>query len=101
MAVWGLNNISGTFDFPTLYANQPLDVIYDCLRSLIIKTYLNSKSIAQMVNSATEITFWSNGSNYSDYREYTIDKLLEALEMVLFNTYGQSNGNIFKYWAYL
>ena len=40
--------------------------------------------------------FWSNGSNYAGYREYTIDKLLEALETILFNTYIQFNGSIFK-----
>ena len=28
--------------------------------------------------------------------EYTIDKLLEALELILFNTYIQFNGGIFK-----
>ena len=41
------------------------------------------------------ITCWSNGSNYAGYREYKIYKLLEALEL-LFNTYIQFNGSIFK-----
>ena len=40
-----------TFDFSTLYTNFPLDVIYDSLRSLIIKMFVNSKSVAIMVNS--------------------------------------------------
>ena len=41
-------------------------------------------------------TFWSNGSSYSGYREYTIDKLLDALHLILFNTYVQFNGINFK-----
>ena len=40
-----------TFDISTLYTNMPLDVIYDSLRSLIIKMFVNSKSVAIMVNS--------------------------------------------------
>ena len=85
-----------TFDFSTLYTNLPLDVIYDSLRSLIIKMFVNSKSVAIMVNSNSKRAFWSNGSNYAGYREYTNDKLLEALELILFNTYIQFNGSIFK-----
>ena len=79
-----------------LYTNLPLDVIHDGLRSLIIKMFVNSKSVAIMVNSNSRRAFWSNGSNYAGYREYTIDKLLEALELILFNTYIQFNGSIFK-----
>ena len=84
------------FDFSTLYTNLPLDVIYDSLRSLIIKMFVNSKSVAIMVNSNSKRAFWSNGSNYAGYREYTIDKLPEALELILFNTFIQFNGSIFK-----
>ena len=76
--------------------NLPLDVIYDSLRSLIIKMFVNSKSVAIMVNSNRKRAFWLNGSNYAGYREYTINKLLEALELILFNTYIQFNGSIFK-----
>ena len=85
-----------TFDFSTLYTNLPSDVIYDSLRSLIIKMFVNSKSVAIMVNSKSKRAFWSNGSNYAGYREYKVDKLLEALELILFNTYIQFNGSIFK-----
>ena len=85
-----------TFDFSTLYTNLPLDVIYDSLRSLIIKMFVNNKSVAIMVKSNSKRAFWSNGSNYAGYREYTIDKLLEALQLILFNTYIQFNGSIFK-----
>ena len=49
-----------------------------------------------MVNSNSKRAFWSNGSNYTGYVEYTIDELLEALELILFNTYIQFNGSIFK-----
>ena len=70
--------------------------IFHSLRSLIIKMFVNSKSVAIMVNSNSKRAFWSNGSNYAGYRAYTIDKLLEALELILFNTYIQFNGSIFK-----
>ena len=85
-----------TFDYSTLYTNLPLDVIYGSLKSLIIKMFTNSKSIAILVNSYRKKAFWSNGSSYPGYREYTIDKLLEALEIILFNTYIQFNGTVFK-----
>ena len=89
-------HIIKTFDFSTPYTNLPLDVIYDILRSLIIKMFVNSKYVAIMVNSNSKSAFWSNGSNYAGYREYTIDKLLEALELILFNAYIQFNESIFK-----
>ena len=66
-----------TYDFSTLYTNLPLDVIYDSLRSLIIKMFVNSKSVAIMVNSNSKRAFWSNGSNYAGNREYTIDNYLK------------------------
>ena len=49
-----------------------------------------------MANSSNKKAFWSDGSNYAEYREYAFDKLLEALELILFNTYLQFNGSIFK-----
>ena len=58
--------------------------------------FVNSKRVSIMVNPNRKKAFWSNGSNYAGYREYTIDKLLEALETILFNTYIQFNGSIFK-----
>ena len=54
--------------------------------------FANSKSIAILVNSNRKKAFWSNGSSYPGYRECTIDKLLEALKIILFNTYAQFNG---------
>ena len=58
--------------------------------------FVNSKSVAIMVNSNSKRTFWSYGSNYAGYREYKIDEFLEALELILFNTYIQFNGSISK-----
>ena len=83
-------------DFSTLYTNLPLDVIYGSLKSLINKLFANSKSIAIFVNSYRKNAFWSNGSSYPGYREYTIDKPLEALESIIFNTYIQFNDTVFK-----
>ena len=42
--------------------------------------FVNSKSVAIMVNVNSKRAFWWNGSNYAGYREYTIDKLLQALD---------------------
>ena len=64
--------------------------------SLIIKMFANSKSLAIWVNSYRKKALCSNGSSYPGYREYTINKLLEALEINLFNTYIQFNGTVFK-----
>ena len=75
-----------TFDFSTQYTNLPLDVISGILKSLIIKMFANSKSIAILVNSNRKKAFWSNGSSYPGYQEYTIDELLEALEIILFKS---------------
>ena len=61
-----------------------------------INVFVNSKSVAIMAGSNSKRAFWSNGSNYAGYREYTIYKLLEALELILFNTYIQFTGSIFK-----
>ena len=71
-------------------------LVYGSLKSLIVKMFANSKSIAILVNSYRKKAFWSNGSSYPGYREYTIDKLLEALEIILFNTYIQFYGTVFK-----
>ena len=49
-----------------------------------------------MANPNRKKAFKSNGSNYAGYREYSIDELLEVLEIILFNTYIQFNGCIFK-----
>ena len=49
-----------------------------------------------MVNFNQKKTLWSTGSHHAGYREYTFDKLLEALEIILFNTHIQVNGSIFK-----
>ena len=76
--------------------NLPLDVIYDSLRSLIIKMFANRKAVSIMVNPNRKKTIWSNGSNYAGYREYTMDELLEALEIILFNTFIHLNGCICK-----
>ena len=83
--------------FPHLVSHHWLShQLHLSLKSLIIKMFTNGKSIAILVNSYRKKAFWSNGSSYPGYREYTIDKLLEALEIILFNTYIQFNGTVFK-----
>ena len=52
--------------------------------------------IALLVNSHRKKAFSSIGSSVPGYREYTIDKLLEALEIIIFNTYTQFHGTVFE-----
>ena len=86
-----------TFDFSTLYTGLPLDNVFDSLEKLIIKMFKHSGSNILLVNTDRGKAFWSrNISNYSGYKEYTLDKLLEALKFILSNTYVQFAENIFK-----
>ena len=84
-----------TFDFSTLYTNLPLDSIYNNLQRLIIKMYNNSGSSSILVNAYKRNSFWSQNSIRPGYREYTIDKLLDALKFVLYNTYVKFGNHIF------
>ena len=94
----GVNKASSikTFDFSTLYTNLPLDSIYDSLEKLIIKMFDNSGSNSLLVNADRKKAFWSQGKHYSGYKIYTIDKLLDALKYILYNTHVQFAGNLFK-----
>ena len=85
-----------TFDFSTLYTNLPLDNIYDSLERLIIKMFHNSGSSILLVNPQRGKAFWPMDIKYKGYKEYTIDKLLDALKFILQNTYVQFAGNFFK-----
>ena len=86
-----------TFDFSTLYTGLPLDNVYESLEKLIIKMFKHSGSNILLVNADREKAFWSrNVSKYSGYKEYTVDKLLDALKFILYNTYVQFAGYIFK-----
>ena len=85
-----------TYDFSTLYINLPLDKIYNNLEKLTIKMFNNSGSHSLLVNADRKKAFWSQGKNYPGYKIYTIDKLLEALEYILFNRYIQFAGNFLK-----
>ena len=49
-----------------------------------------------LVNTFRKIAFWSDKSYHSGYIEYTIDKLLDALKFVIFETYILFGGNIFR-----
>ena len=73
------------FEFSIRYTNLPLDVIHDNLGSLIIKMHEHSKSVYIMVSYNRKKAFWTNG--------YKLYKLLEA---ILFKTYIQFNGSIYK-----
>lgn len=85
-----------TFDFSTLYTNLPLNTIYESLKKLIIKMYNNSNSHTILVNVSKKKAFWYTGTYYSGYKKYTVDKIIEALHFVLFNTYVQFGGYVFE-----
>ena len=85
-----------TYAFSTLYTNLPLDKIYNNLEKLIIKMFNNSGSLSLLVNADRKKAFWLQGKLYPGYKIYTIDKLLDALKYILYNTYVQFAGNIFK-----
>ena len=85
-----------TFDFSTLYTNLPLDKIYISLEQLIIKMFKNSGSLCILVNATRKKAFWCNGKDYIGYKRYTIDKLLDALKFILYNSYIQFANMIFK-----
>ena len=86
-----------TFDFSTLYTNLPLDDIFKNLQQLIIKMFGNSPSSAILVNVYTKKAFWFNSGSYnSGYKKYTVDKVLDALYFVLFNSFVQFGGHIFR-----
>ena len=85
-----------TFDFSTLYTNLPLDNIYEKLKQLIIKMFKHNGSNSILVNANRRKAFWSQNSSRNGYTEYTIGRLLDALEFVLFNTYVKFGDTIFK-----
>ena len=85
-----------TYDFSTLYTNLPLCNIYDSLEKLIIKMFKNSGSSSILVNASRRKAFWSQNSSRTGYTVYTIDRLLDALKFVLFNTYVKFGDTIFK-----
>ena len=75
-----------TYDFSTLYTNLPLDYIFDCLQKLIVKMFNNSGSQSLLINADRRKAFWCQGTYYSDYKIYTLDKLLNSLKYILYNT---------------
>ena len=85
-----------TFDFSTLYTNLPLENIYNNLECLIIKMFANSGSNSMLINADRRKAFWSQSSTRSGYREYTLDRLLDALKFVLYNSYVKFGGTFFK-----
>lgn len=85
-----------TYDFSTLYTNLPLDYIFDMLKALILKMFDNSRCNSLYVNADRKKAFWNKGESRTGYKEYTRDDLLDALHYILFNTYVQFAGNIFK-----
>ena len=40
--------------------------------------------------------FWFNGKDYDGYKRYSIDKLLDALKFILYNSFITFGGFIFK-----
>ena len=85
-----------TFDFSTLYTSLPLHDIFKDLKLLIIKMYKTSGYSSLLVSTGRKRAFWSSGTYPANYKIYTVDMLIDALEFVLYNTYVQFGGNLFK-----
>ena len=51
--------------------------------------FKNSGSVGILVNSESKKAFWSDGSDRPNYKFYDLDKLLESLKYVRYNTYVQ------------
>ena len=85
-----------TFDFSTLYTNLPLQEIYCGLELLIIKMFNKNVSNTILVNAYKKKAFWSDNSSYPGCVVYTVDKLLEALKFVIFETYIKFDKYVFK-----
>jgi hypothetical protein len=58
--------------------------------------YKHSNSHTLLVNPVRKKSFWYNGTFYSGYKRYTVDKLLDALHFILNETYVQFGGFLFR-----
>ena len=57
----------------------------------------NSPSSCILVNVSNKKTFWRGSWDHKGgYKEYTVDKVLEALEFVLYNSFVQFGGHVFR-----
>ena len=66
------------------------------MEQLIIKMFKNSGSNYILVNATRKKAFWYNGKEYVGYKRYTIDKLLDALKFILYNSFIKFADMIFK-----
>ena len=58
--------------------------------------FRNSGSNSILVHATRRKSFWSQNNSRPGYSEYTIDRLLDALKFVLYNTYVKFGNTIFK-----
>ncbi len=86
--------IIATYDFSILYTSLPLQSIYDNLETLIIKMFINSVNHYINVNTYMQSYVWSNTPR-SGYASLNIDKTLQLLHFLLFNTYVRCGPYIF------
>ena len=84
-----------TFDFSTLYTNLPLKSIEEALQQLVIKMFKNSSKHYILVNTFFKTAFWSD-SPKSGYKVFTLDKVLDSLHWILYNTYVRFGDHLFR-----
>ena len=58
--------------------------------------YKNSGSSSLLVSTKRKRAYWSSGTYPANYKIYTVDMLIDALEFVLYNAYVQFGGYLFK-----
>ena len=84
-----------TFDFSTLYTNLPLKSIEESIGQLVIKMFDNSRKTCILVNTFGKKAFWSNFPKRG-YKVFTLDKVLDSLHWILFNTYVRFGDKLFR-----
>ena len=87
-----------SYDFSTLYTKLPLQKIYSDLEKLVIKMFSNKVHSENYVavNVYNNVSFFTSDAYKPSYKMYTVDKTLDALRFVLFNTNVQFAGMVFK-----
>ena len=83
-----------TLDFSTLYNNLPLKSIEESIGQLIIKMFENSNEKYILVNTFGKRAFRYH-SPKRGYKVFTLDKILDSLHFILFNTYVRFGNKLF------
>jgi len=85
-----------SFDFSTLYTNLPLTSLKLVMEKLIVKMFCHSHHKYINVNSYKRISFWSEKYKHNNWKSYTVETLICAINFLLDNTFIQFGPYLFK-----